>query len=201
MADQQQPGTVNAPKGAKGTKKPKRRRGRGLFNLLLIIGIIAAIGLFVWAEQQRRSTEQQLEQTAQELEEIRRSTQRGGQELADEVLGKLRTHMRFIEDPQPTVATIVDIEALRQANEFYNSAENGDHLIITQRRAILYDPEQDIVLDVVPVVINQEDQNSIPEEGENPEGEEAEGEEGTSPSPEASPEGSSEEEQSPSPTP
>lgn len=199
MADQPQPGTVSAPKGAKGTKKPKRRRGRGLFNLLLIIGIVAAIGLFVWAEQQRRTTEQQLEQTAQELEEIRRSTQRGGQELADEVLSKLRTHMRFVEDPQPTVATIVDINALRQANEFYNAAENGDHLIITERRAILYDPEQDIILDVVPVVINQEDQQSIPENGENPEAAPAEGE--VSPSPEASPTTSPVAEEPANPTP
>lgn len=132
---------------------PGKKR-RGPLNLILIILIIAAVALFVWAEQQRRATEGQLEQTAAELEEIRRSTQGGGQELAQEVLTKLRTHMEIPQEPQPTVATIIDIDRLREANEFYNAAENGDHLIITENRAILYDPERDIVLDVVPVRIN-----------------------------------------------
>lgn len=130
-----------------------------MFNLLLIVGIIAAIALFAWAEQQRRATEGRLEQTKQELEEVKKSTKAGGEELAKQVLEKIRQHMDVPAEPVPTVATIVDIERLRQANEFYKVAENGDHLIITQKRAILYDPDRDIILDVVPVVI---DQNATP---------------------------------------
>lgn len=133
----------------------KRRRG-GMFNLLLIIGIIAAIALFAWAEQQRRATEGRLEQTKKELEEVKKSTKAGGEELAKQVLEKIRRHMDVPAEPVPTVATIVDIDRLREANEFYKVAENGDHLIITQKRAILYDPDRDIILDVVPVVIDQD---------------------------------------------
>ena len=134
---------------------PKKKRGKG-GNLILIIAVIAALGLFAWAEMQRRETTQQLQQTKQELEEIQRSTQRSGQEIAREVLDKVTKHIRIDTEPEPTVATITDIDALRLTNEFYNKAENGDHLIITETRAVLYDPEADIVLDVVPVVIQPE---------------------------------------------
>lgn len=146
-------GTTTTTTGS--TKKvlraPRRRRG-GLFNLVLIVGIIVTISLYIWAEQERRETEQKLGQTAQELEEIKRSAQTSGQEVADQVLGKLRQHIDLPTDPQPTVATIIDADALRKTNEFYNPAKNGDHLIITEKRAILYDPKRNVILDVVPVI-------------------------------------------------
>lgn len=134
---------------------PKRRRRRGWLNLFLLLIVIAAVALFAWAEMQRREVAGRLEQTSAELEDIRKSTQRGGQEVADEVLSKVRRHMIVAEEPQPTVATIVDINRLKEANEFYSVADNGDHLVITEKRAILYDPDRDIILDVVPVRINQ----------------------------------------------
>jgi len=176
MPDLQPQKTVSSPKSQGG-----RRRG-GTLNLILIVGIIAAIALFVWAEQQRRATEGQLEQTSAQLEEIRKSTQRGGQELAQEVLGKIRAHMVIPEEPEPTVATIVDIDRLKEANDFYSVAENGDHLIITESRAILYDPDNDIILDVVPVQINRDD-NQADDSGTATSTPRT-----TSPSPEATPE-------------
>ena len=154
--------------GIKAPGKPKRKRRRGFFNLLLFIGIIAAIALFAWAEQQRRAALSQLQQTEQELQKIRESTERRGTEVAQQVLSDVRQKMDIPSDPEPTVATIIDVEALRQSNEFYNKAENGDHLIITENRAILYDPDRKIILDVVPVQINQEQQQQIPEASGSP---------------------------------
>lgn len=146
-------GTTTTAEGGpkKVLRAPRRRRG-GLFNLILIVGIIVTISLFIWAEQERRETEQKLGQTAKELEEARKSAQTSGQEVADQVLGKLRQHIDLPTDPQPTVATIIDADALRKTNEFYQPAKNGDHLIITQKRAILYDPTRNIIRDVVPVI-------------------------------------------------
>lgn len=125
-------------------------------SLILLVVVIIAVILFIWAEKQRREVVERLEQTSAELEDIRKSTQRGGQEVATEVLSKVRRHMVVAEEPQPTVATIVDINRLKEASEFYNVADNGDHLIITEKRAILYDPDRDIILDVVPVRINRD---------------------------------------------
>lgn len=154
MADSTSPSAPTGPSAPRQvTQAPRRRRG-SLVNVLLIVGIIVTIALFVWAERQRREAQSKLSQTATQLEELRKSAETSGQAVADEVLGKLRKHIDIPTDPQPTVATIVDAEALKDANEFYQPAENGDHLVITAKRAILYDPDRDIILDVVPVSID-----------------------------------------------
>jgi hypothetical protein len=113
--------------------------------------------LFFWAEQQRRDALGKLEQTEQQLQEIRESTERSGQQVADEVLGKVRTHISLPDELEPTVATIIDVDRLRETSDFYKNAKNGDHLILTETRAILYDPEIDRIVDVVPVLLNPED--------------------------------------------
>lgn len=139
------------------TIKPpiKRKKGRlgVLVNLLLLIAIIAVVALFVRAEQDRRAARADLEKTAQQLEELKKSTEASGQQVAAEVLDKLRKHMELPTDPEPTVATITDVDRLRESNEFYNKAKNGDHLVITDKRAVLYDAQKDLIMDVVPVQI------------------------------------------------
>lgn len=136
------------------TTLTRPRSRKGLMTILLVLGIVIAIGLFAWAEKQRRSAVKELSQTEQQLEEVKKSTQRSGEEVAKEVLSKVRNHMEVSESPAPTVATIVDVEKLKQTNEFYKKAKNGDHLIITQNRAILYAPDRDRIVDVVPVRVN-----------------------------------------------
>lgn len=137
-------------------QKPKKKSKLGniLFNFLLLVAIIGLGYMFYRAEQARRTAENELQQTASQLEELRNSTQNSGAQVAQEVLSKLRNHIDVPTSPEPTVATITNIEQLRSSNEFYQVAENGDHLIITEKRAILYDADRDIVLDVVPVRIN-----------------------------------------------
>lgn len=166
--------------GTKGIKQPgkKRRRG-GMWRIGVVAVVLAVIGLFVWAEIQRRQAVDQLETTEQQLEEIRTSTQRSGEEVANEVLAKVRAHIDVPQDPAPTVATIVDVERLRQSSEFYNKAENGDHLIITENRAILFDPDRDLIVDVVPVRVNQQNTTPTPEPTANT----------PAPSPEGTPDG------------
>jgi hypothetical protein len=136
--------------------RPPKRRGGGLsrfMNVILVIAIVGVAVLFVRAEQNRRSIQQQLEQTSNELQEVRNNSEQAGAALAQEILTKLRQHIDVVTEPAPTVATITDVEKLRDSNEFYKSAKNGDHLIITEKRAILYDSERDVILDVVPVRI------------------------------------------------
>ncbi len=143
-------------------KRPRRRKGGRFMNFLLFVGIIAAIGLFSWAEMQRRDAVGRLQETEQELEKIRESTQQSAGEVAQRVLSNVRQHMDVPEDPEPTVATIIDVNKLRETSEFYDKAENGDHLIITDKRAILFDPERNIILDVVPVRIETDAEEEQP---------------------------------------
>ncbi len=157
----------SAAKTKKSISAPgKRRGGRGFLNFILFIVIIVVVALFVRAEMERRATQEELTLKAAELDQLRETAQRSGQAVADEVLEKLRQHIDLPADPVPTVATIVDVDQLREANEFYGPAENGDHLIITERRAILYDSDRDIILDIVPVQINQQQAEEALGEGE-----------------------------------
>ena len=72
-------------------------------------------------------------------------------EEAQRIVAKVKTHIQIDDSVEPTVATIVDVETLKKRNPFYNRAKNGDHLIVTPDRAILFDMEADIILDVIPV--------------------------------------------------
>ena len=79
--------------------------------------------------------------------------QEQNREKAKEIVERVRRFIMIPADLEPTVALIVDVNALRARNAFYNKAQNGDYLIITSERAILFSPTKNIILDVVPVQI------------------------------------------------
>lgn len=153
------------------TRQPQRRKIRKLY-ILIAIGAIVVGYLLYKADKERSQVAEQLEKTTAELQELEKSKQAGentdttqaaqsnDEDLAREVLSKLRNHIIIPDFPMPTVATIMDIETLKRANSFYNPAENGDHLIITETRAILYDSDRDIILDIVPVQAEKEAETS-----------------------------------------
>lgn len=128
--------------------------GSRVLNILLVIAVVVVGVLFVRAELERRSTQANLEKTSQELEEVKQSTQNNGQEAANEILSKVRKLIDIPVSPAPSVATITDVEALRKTNDFYKNANNGDSLIITENRAILYSFSKNMIIDVVPVQIS-----------------------------------------------
>jgi hypothetical protein len=148
--------TDSPPSSSPGISPTGKPSGKKAWNLLLIVTVVVAIGLFIWSEQNRRGTAQQLEDTARQLEEIKASSRNSGEELANEILEKVNDLVDIPLDPRPTVATISDIDRLKEANDFFSVADNGDYLILTGSRALLYDPDRNIVLDVAPFQINRE---------------------------------------------
>jgi len=84
-------------------------------------------------------------------------------------------------DEKPTVATVTDVEKVKD-QPFFANAQNGDRVLIytNARKAILYRPGEKRIIEVGAVNINQ----ATPA----PEGKES-GEETPAPTPEASPEG------------
>lgn len=121
-----------------------------LFPLL----VIALVVLVVVLDSQRRQAETELKNLTVRLEQVQGNTQEN-QERAKQIVDRVRTLIQIPDDVTPTVATIVDVEKLRAQNPFYNNAKNGDYLIVTQTRAILFDAEQNVIIDVVPVQIQQ----------------------------------------------
>lgn len=118
---------------------------------LMSVALIASLALVATLEVKRQMTEQQLANLTVRLEQLQLGNQQQNQEAARRIVEEVRAIIDIPEDVEPTVATIVDVETLRQRNPFYEKASNGDHLIVTPERAILYSSAQRKILDVVPV--------------------------------------------------
>ena len=123
-------------------------------KVLLPLLVIALIALVVVLDAQRRSAETELKNLTVRLEQLQGNTQEN-QERAKQIVDRVRALIEIPTDVTPTVATIVDVEKLRAQNPFYNGAENGDFLIVTPTRAILFDADRGVIIDVVPVQIQQ----------------------------------------------
>lgn len=130
-------------------------RFRFLFPLLIIL----LVALVVVLDARRRQAETELHNLTVRLEQLQGNTQEN-QERAEQIIARVRAVIDIPQDVAPTVATIVDVEKLRAQNPFYDNAKNGDYLIVTPTRAILFDAERGVIIDVVPVQI---DPNPSPE--------------------------------------
>jgi len=139
------------------------------------------------------------------LSKGREQVQQEADRLVEEV-GKL---IVLPEDERPTIATVTDVDAVKD-QPFFSKAQNGDKVLIytSARKAILYRPSENRILEVGLVNIQQENEEGTGEvEGESTEGESTDegAEEGESPSPSPTPtaEGGegAEEGESPSPSP
>jgi hypothetical protein len=122
---------------------------------LTTVAVIALVALVLVLDMQRREAEKQLKNLSVRLEQLYTGDAQQNREAADRVIREVRKLIAIPEDTEPTVATIIDVEALRDRNPFYSKAENGNHLIVTAERAILYDSDKNIIIDVVPVQVQQ----------------------------------------------
>jgi hypothetical protein len=136
------------------------------FDFLIIVLLISSLAFIGYQEYQRRQTQKKLQLTSQKLEELKKVAEESGVLLSQEILTKVKKHIVIPDQPRPIVATIRDAEKFKENNPLFQSAKSGNHLIITEKRAILYDSERDIILDVVPVQPVQAEKTPPPEEGE-----------------------------------
>lgn len=114
--------------------------------LLGIVAVFIAMGIAL--DGRRRFIRAQLPGAGQE--ELR------DKNLAEQILDKVRRHIDLTDGTPATVATVIDAKKLREENpSFYAKVVNGDYLIVTPTRAILYSPTLDIILNVAPVQIQR----------------------------------------------
>lgn len=133
---------------------PGRSR-HALLDLVLVLFLVSALAFIGYTEWQRRATAKALATTTQKLQELERNARASGDAIAKDVLARAGKHILLPGSPPPAVATIVNAEDLRKQNpenQLFRIAENGDHLIITETRAMLYDAKADRIKDVLPVV-------------------------------------------------
>lgn len=121
---------------------------RAIFPVVLIVLALLVVVL----DAQRRQAQKELKNLTVRLEQLQGNDQ-ANQEKAKQVVEQVKKLMDIDTSVEPTVATIVDVKKLQEKNPFYNKAQNGDYLIVTPTRAILYRESDNIILDVVPVQI------------------------------------------------
>ncbi len=130
--------------------KPSRSRPLGF---LIVVGLVA---LVLVLDMRRRAAEDQIAQLSVRLNQVTGGDTGNAEEnkaAARAVVEQVRKLINIPSDVEPTVATIVDVEKLREKNPFYAKASNGDNLVITKDRAILFSPSKNMIIDVVPVQI------------------------------------------------
>ena len=118
---------------------------------LLISVLIIALALFAAFNYKKRiELATELKNLSVKMDQLQGNSAQGV-EQAKAIIAKVKKHMIIQGDIEPTVASIIDVETLKKKNDFYKVAKNGDYLIVTPTRAILYSTEKDLILDVVPV--------------------------------------------------
>lgn len=123
-------------------------KSRGILVTLIVLSLL---GLVAALEVKRQAVSAQLQEMTGHLQDMEFDDKTKSQETADQIVREIRKLMDIPEDINPTVATIVDVEILRKKNPFYANASNGDHLVVTPTRAILYSSVTKRIIDVVPV--------------------------------------------------
>lgn len=96
------------------------------------------------------------------------------QEQIDKIIEKVSDHYLLPQGENPVIATVTDAAVLSTEQEFYKDVVNGDNIIlfIESKRAIIYSPSRDIVVNVGPIVSDEEEAVAPVEEVEEVESEE-----------------------------
>lgn len=121
---------------------PKKGGGKGLFTVILLLLLVVSAGSATYFYMQ--------------LQDLKANPQAGAQQEVEDLLEAVGRLIVLPEDEQPTIATVSDVERL-QDQPFFANAKNGDRVLIytDARKAILYDPVANKIVEVAPVNIGE----------------------------------------------
>lgn len=142
-------------------RQQKSETKRPRFNWLLILLIVMTVGLasglgYLYIQYQK---------TQGEVKKLKDPTKRMEiqEQEAQRIVEALCKIMKCPPDEKPTVATIIDVEKLKKENlEFYKDAQNGDKFILYKTKAIIFRPEENLIINFAPVVYNPDQGNNQP---------------------------------------
>lgn len=129
-----------------GDKEKKKGIIKIVILVIILAALIAAVGYLGWNWWQMKQQFQKLTmpQGVQELQK----------KQTEETIAKVSKHIVLPQGEDPIIATVTDAAALKKESSFYELAQNNDIVIIyaKAKKAFLYDPEGDIILNVGPVI-------------------------------------------------
>jgi hypothetical protein len=116
---------------------------------ILVIGLLASIGGNVYFYQQ-----------LDQANKLVADPNAVAQKEIDAIVASISLLMELPADEQPTMATVLEQDKLKD-QPFFARAQNGDKVIIyTQnKKAILYRPSENRIIEVAPLVVS-EDENT-----------------------------------------
>lgn len=119
----------------------------------LIVGAVIVVlgGIFFWQQYQNRQNVKRLKA------ELERLQQNGSAESVKELLDRVKKIIVLPENEQPTVATVTNLEKLKD-QPFFQNAQIGDKVLIFQqsKKAVLYRPSEDKVVEIAPLSSNDQ---------------------------------------------
>ena len=125
-----------------------RRMGK-LILIIVTIVIVATLIYFGWSWWNLKKQVDTLLRP-EGIEELQKKQ-------TEELLEKMNKHIVLPDDEEPIIATVTDAEALKKESDFYALAKNDDVVVIYIRakKAFLFDPFANRVLNVGPVITDE----------------------------------------------
>lgn len=103
------------------------------------------------------STQLKLQQVQTQLEKQKSDPQAEAKKQSQDLLGKVGQLIALPTDEEPTIATVSDLSKLEN-KPFFKNAQLGDKVIIysKSRKAILYRPTDNKIIELAPLINDQE---------------------------------------------
>lgn len=137
-----------------GSSRPKSAGTSAASVMVVFIVVLALTSLYFYT--QSSSAKVQIKRLQAELADVRQNPGKAAREETMSLLQRVGKLIVLPEGEEPTVATVNDPERLK-VQPFFAKAKQGDKVLIytNTKKAILYDPVGNIIVEVAPVSFGQ----------------------------------------------
>lgn len=135
-----------ANEGKKVSSKSKRTSIPIATLLAIVVVALGGLSFYLYTEYQDSQDEIESLRNPENLERIQ-------EDIVAQTVDAVK-QIAITPEEDPTVATIIDAEALKTENpSFYADAQNGDKLLVFSTKAIIFREETNKIVNIAPVFI------------------------------------------------
>jgi uncharacterized protein YneF (UPF0154 family) len=132
-----------------GLTEDKQNKKKNLLTIIIVSYILlstAVGGFFIYQYvQEKKKSDNPIDTLTQQTAEIKKAVAK---------------HLLLNDGVEPSIAKIQDVDSLKKDNpDFYKDAKNNDYILIFPKRAVIYNQQQDIVINVAPIITTPEGTN------------------------------------------